>query len=206
MKSYKSGMTVHGLSRVLDSENHIVERLAWALFILFGFSIAAFVTSKLWNSFFENRVVTVYTKYKDVYILYFPSLTICHYNKFKTMDTTPSSQNTQPVILPFYDLLKCSHDAMHENCLKNATFGIGAINYTTQGYRIAPINQLLSFERDIGSVCASFNINGSSSTRDGNVRIDIGILENPNAIERSWYTVYFNSPGERYYQSTTNSR
>ena len=58
-------MTIHGLAKVLESKLPI-ERIAWFLLILGGFSLAVIASRNIWLEYFENRTNTVYNKYKEI--------------------------------------------------------------------------------------------------------------------------------------------
>ena len=64
-KEYGLSMTIHGLSKILHGD-YSVERIAWCVLLATGFVMAVVVTWGLWKDFFDNRVNTVYTKYKEV--------------------------------------------------------------------------------------------------------------------------------------------
>ena len=79
---YGQAMTIHGMSKALYGSSWL-EKLNWVMFILFGFTLAILVTRQLWIDFFENRVNTVYTKYKQVDQLSWPTVTYCDHDAYQ---------------------------------------------------------------------------------------------------------------------------
>ena len=205
-KEYGQAMTIHGLSKVLEGKNSI-EKIMWLLFITLGLTLAVFVTQQLWNEYFENKVSTIYTKYKHTSKQPWPTITYCDVLKYNSLmnsnmdayipqhNTTQDAQKAPKPML-YDEIYECSHD--RETCLRGAIFGI-SINVVSKDYSSGGNhNELLSLEPGINTACATVNINGSMSSSMAGNNLAITIL--PAADY--WGMFFINPPGERYYNTT----
>ena len=67
--------SIHGL-KYIGNGNNLCEKLAWFCVIMFQFSLAAFLTLKVFNTWSESPVVTV-SDLVPAEEVDFPSVTLC---------------------------------------------------------------------------------------------------------------------------------
>ena len=75
---YAEGATVHGVGYIFNELLPDVDRVIWALSVMFFFILAVFFTTNVYTDWQDNLVITTLKNTaKDVTELPFPAVTIC---------------------------------------------------------------------------------------------------------------------------------
>jgi acid-sensing ion channel, other len=80
---YAENSTIHGLKYIGDRKRHIIERIFWAIFLIFSIIGCGFIIKELYSKWNRSPVIVSFSeKMTPIKEIPFPALTICPLSKF----------------------------------------------------------------------------------------------------------------------------